>query len=146
DRLETRDKMLPIWLQERLDDLRDLLSLSEVVVSEGPGGEGCRSGPAVRFRTGDGVDLVVDLEIKQGRIGHATAQAFVERRRACGRDRLLAAPAIGREVADRLRAAGCSFLDSTGNCFLRLGEGRLLVDRRAAPRAERQRIAPASSA
>lgn len=91
--------------------------------------------------------LPVEVEIKHGRIGHAVAEAFIERRGSPDdHDRLLAAPAIGREVADRLRAAGCSFLDSIGNCFLLLGRGRLLVDRRAAPRADRRGVAPAPAA
>lgn len=103
----------------------------------------------LRAVTRDGREFLLAVEIRQGRIGHAAARHWIERTAAdTKRDWLLAAPAIGQEVGDQLRAAGRSFLDATGNCFLCLADGQFVADfraeRRAALRPAVTRAAPAN--
>ncbi|MBK8979099.1 MAG: hypothetical protein IPM29_24660 [Planctomycetes bacterium] len=70
----------------------------------------------------------VPLEMRAGRLGHAAAAAWIGTARGDERGRMLAVPALGARVAEQLRTAHCSFVDETGNVFLWLDGGRLVLD------------------
>lgn len=87
----------------------------------------------LRIETTDGAEFALAVETKLGRIGAAAATRWIEMTRTAGQAAdgepwLLAAPAIGRQVAGQLRAARRSFVDGRGNVFLWLAGGRRVID------------------
>lgn len=119
---------IPAWLPHRLDEIAAELGFSELRLDLGQRGASNwlravgASVPRLSFRA----------EIRSGRVGHAAAEKWIEACSDEGSNRVLIVPALGREVAQRLREARCSFLDDTGLCFLVTPDGRFRVDLRTA--------------
>ena len=75
---------------------------------------------AIALETPTGRELLYG-EVKRSQLSRESAELVVHRlRRVPGA--LLLAPAIGREIGDLFERADLSFVDTVGNCYLRLGD------------------------
>lgn len=101
-------------------------------------------------RVASSMELVVDAsdgrhvlpcQLHRSHLGHEAAQAallFAGERPGL----ILFAPAIGRALGDALEHGGVNFVDTAGNCFLRLGDG-YIVRIQGRPDPTRKRIGKA---
>ena len=139
------------WLRDRISSLSQTLFLKSFRIAAAAGPDEDARLVGVPH---DGREFRLAATVRRGRIGHAALRDWLERTKGdpLRRDWLLAAPALGQEIADHLRAQRRSFIDAAGNCFLCPAGGRFVADLRAVatisrttvPATRLARIAPAN--
>jgi hypothetical protein len=113
-----------------LDQLRRLPFVRDAVIETVPAGG---RDATIAIKTPVGRE-VLQCEVKRTQLGRESAQFVVHRFRH-GAASLLLAPVVGRELGDFFEQKDVSFVDATGNCYLRLGDRYLArIQGRTAPR------------
>jgi len=84
---------------------------------------------------------VLPCEEKRSHLGHDTGQAMLHLAEAQP-GLMVFAPAVGRALGDAFEHGGVNFVDTAGNCFLRLGE-RYIARIQARRGASRKRVGKA---